>query len=520
MSHRARQAAIIAGAFAIVQLTQLNDYGATWDEPLHHLWGVQFLRFWDTGDRGLIEQMPGLGAYYGHLYYALNVIATDWAVDALALTPVAASHLLNVLVASAAPGLLFLLASEGFGARAGWFAAGFLILFPSFLAHAHYNPSDIPLVTCAVLVMCRVRRALTEDPGATVRREDKDAAVAGAAIGLAIAVKISAILLLPAIALAYGAFLFQASTRQAIAWPREARRVGVATAAAVVSVFLFWPSLWGDPGLLWRAVEVFRTHEFFTGTMLYLGARYGGAELPWHYTLFSLIMETPVLTLIAFGAGAAAAFHAIDARRNVLPFVLAAAWFAVPIVVSMKPGLIRYNGFRLFFFVVPALALLAGVGMDRMLALAEHRLPVRWRRVASVTAAGAVAAWLAIEIARVHPYQGSYVNEAVRLAIPRDIERVLPIEYWGATYKEGFEWLDRSAEPGSQVCVPIVRGLIGSYRHREDLTFGCDAGARYTMFMTSYEQTPAYESGAYELVFRIRRYESDLLRIYRLNGGR
>ena len=487
-------------ACLVVQLGLLGEYGVTWDEPLHQLWGRAVTTYFATGDRGPLADLPGYGTYYGPLYYWASSVVAGFAHQTLGLPLAASLHVLTVVTASVGVTLTYLLAAELAGARVAAFATGFLVLFPPFVAHSHYNPKDIPLLTVVVATMLCAHRALRSG-------RVRDAAIAGAVFGAALTVKLTALFAGGAVALAYGVQLWRGRREAHGPAGGEARRVGAFVAAAVAAIYVLWPTAWEDPLLVPRSVVVFLTAKFFSGTMLYFGTRYGGAELPWHYTPVSLAMVTPVATLLALGVGIVVLARRLRSEVTITP-VLLLAWLIVPLAVSLMPGLVRYDGMRQFFFDVPALAIIAGIGLDAALRLAARR------GVPEGAVLTAIVVWLAVEVATVHPFEGSYVNEAVRIAIPRDLERSLILEGWGATYLQGVAWLGENAEHGAQVCVPIASSLPAWSSPRPDLRFGCGPDARYLMFVTGYDKRADYDDR--EPVFRIRRYDSDLLRIYRL----
>lgn len=490
-------ATAIGAAYLVVQLCCLGAYGATWDEPLHQIWGHAVTTYFTTGDRGPLANLPGYGTYYGPLYYWLSSVVTDLGIGSLGLPPAAALHVLNVLTASVGVGLTFLFASEAAGPRAAALATGFLVLFPPLVAHAHYNPKDVPLMTAVVATMLFAQRALT-------RGRLRDAVIAGLLYGAALTAKLTALFAGGAIGLAWVAGFGERRRRADAPEVEDLRPVGAFVAAALAAMYVLWPTAWEDPLLVPRSVAVFLTAKFFSGTMLYFGTRYAGAALPWHYTPVSLAMVTPVLTLLAFGIGVVVL--ARRATRLPTTSILLLAWIFVPLAVSLAPGLIRYDGMRQFFFVVPALAVVAGIGADAVLRrMRNHRVAAR-----AFLAAGAL--WLGGQVAQVYPFGGSYVNEAVRLAIPSGLERWVILEGWGATYLQGVAWLGEHAEPGAEVCVPIAGALPVWDSPRPDLKFGCGPEARYEMFVTGYDKITEYD--ARTPVFRISRYDSDLLRIY------
>ena len=58
----------------------------------------------------------------------------------------------------------------------------------------------------------------------------------------------------------------------------------------------------------------------------------------------------------------------------------------------------------------------------------------------------------------------------LRLAIGPHIEKKFDFEYWGASYRQGMDWLNQNAEPDSSFCVPIANHLLAYYPVRSDLT--------------------------------------------------
>ena len=128
---------------------------------------------------------------------------------------------------------------------------------------------------------------------------------------------------------------------------------------------------------------------------------------------------------------------------------------------------------------------------------------------------------LFVEIVRVHPYEGSYFNEGVRFFIPENIENFFEVEYWGVTYRQGINWLNENAEPNSTICAPIAGHLIQYYDTRNDLTFSkkCSKDKDYKMFFTR-KKWPYRGTSRLSPSFKISRYNSDLLYIYKLNNSK
>ncbi len=496
-------------AVAVIHLSILSQYGVTWDEPLHRSWGKLFLLYWRTGNITYIEQMPGYGMFYGPLYHLLNYSLSEWLYNAGWLRFVEANHILNVLTFSLGAALLFALARSMFSKRVAWFATGIFVLLPHLIAHAQYNPKDIPLMTACLAAALGASLLLK-------RRSIPTAAVAGVLLGIPLAIKLSALILLPAFGAAYLIQLAlsgrSARTLKSIRW--DLLLLAAFTAAAFISVIVFWPTLWRDLTILPRGVTNFAS-GFWPGKVLYFGAEYAGDQLPWHYIPVHLLITTPLPTLALLVFGIAIAIRDLAKRKYVAEHALLLSWFLLPLAVSMKPSLSRYDGFRQFFFVLPALAILAGFGLDRLIEILRYRLP-QWKSVWQYALPGLIAIFLLTEIWYVHPYEGSYMNQALRFFIPENIERSLELEYWGSTYKEGMQWLVESAKPDPQICVPIAGVLVTWYPWRDDFTFDCTGSPDYVMYFSRYSWNKNYDFGDREPVFEVRRYGSRLLAVFEM----
>jgi hypothetical protein len=199
---------------------------------------------------------------------------------------------------------------------------------------------------------------------------------------------------------------------------------------------LVWP--WGVAAPLnpLRALEYFSVffekpwRELFDGMLILV------PDMPRRYlpTLLSLQLPEIMLALGLLGtflAGWRVLRPALPpAARATHLMLLLAAFLPVAIVVATRPAM--YNGFRHFLFVLPPLAVLAGLGG------AWSWVQVQRRGRAMLAAALALAALgfalPAAEIARLHPLEYTYFN---RLAGGvRGAEGRFMLDYWGLSFEE------------------------------------------------------------------------------------
>lgn len=497
----------LALVYFLVQWTQLPQYGVTWDEPLHRNWGKLFYVFWKTGDRTALELMPGHGIDYGPLYYFLNYILSDWLYKSAGFLFYQANHVLTLFISSVIVGLTYILGRMIGGMRTGLLSVLFLVCFPLFIAHSHYNPKDIPLMAGILITSIIFLTALRKTSVLFF-------ALTGFAMGFAVAMKVSALLMGPVFLAVYLLWLaYDPRSLPVRSVKRQILWFLAGSGACVFGTILFWPSAWGDPLLIPRSVGFFLGTNFWPGQVLFFGNEYGGAALPWYYIPFEFFAASPLLSLLAFGFGALVVLRWIRHRDHRVAAAFLLLWMAFPLLFSVKPGLVRYDGMRQFFFLIPACAVLAGVGLSALLVMLERRASRRW--TVPLTLAIVLLSF-AHEIAIVHPFEGSYRNELMRVVYPSSMDRSFQIEFWGATYKQGMDWLTDHAELNPVICVPTAGVLVEWYSWRDDFVFECSPKTNYVMFFTRYTEAGDFGKSEAVPVFTISRMGADLLKIYKV----
>jgi hypothetical protein len=273
----------------------------------------------------------------------------------------------------------------------------------------------------------------------------------------------------------------------------------------LATAFVLWPLLWIDPFLLFKAVQHF-SGEFSQFRASYLGQLFQTYEMPWHYTSVHLLAVTPLPLLVLIGMGMI--FAVKQAKQKVFLTAMLGLWLTLPLLIRIYPGSSQYGGMRHVFLLVPALMLLAAVGLDCLLSMIKRRNVVCNRQgdrmrispapgngiskcrcyLVSGTGMGAAAvialmSWLSMENAKVHPYQGSYLNEGVRWLIPPDkLGSYFDFYSWGSLYHHGIKWLNANAAPGDRIYVPNERYLAGLYPLRSDLAITASEPADWILF--------------------------------------
>ena len=371
-------------------------------------------------------------------------------------------------------------------ALAGTVAAAAVALTPRVFAHAHLAALDTITTLFFVAALLAVCRAARRDTWWAF-------CAAGAVWGLALLVRLHALLLVPPIVV----WLILRSRRRAVT-----PLVCWLTTGTLV-FFLGWPWLWIDPvGHLWQ--------YFVSGTardpvqVFYFGTVWADRDVPWHYpwVMFLVTMPVALLVLAAVGVWACrprriadpqpptsaatsppinaqridapkraargrrkgpsrglpnkagdkaaspavrdvvcgAAFKANSDRQDVRLFgwqtdadyaLLGFAGLLVMVVFSW-PGTPVYDGVRLFLMVFPLAAVAVGVGARFLVDRAVWPPVGRPARIALLVL---ILLWPTIAVVRYHPLQLSYYNLLVgglRGATSLGFE----VTYWGDSVRE------------------------------------------------------------------------------------
>jgi hypothetical protein len=433
---------------AIVSALVFTDYGITWDENVQSTYGELVLDYFASGgaDRRCNDYLDL--HYYGPLF------------ESLAALVYRAAGAWKYEIRHAAIGvtaLLTLVAVWRYGRRCGSAAVAFfallsLVTMPRFVGHAFNNSKDVPFACGFAWGMLGIARLLSH--GAWRWR---DVLLCGAGIGVALSLRVGAVLLFGLLAAGIVlSLLLRDDERRAWrerAGGRTIRLLVLVTLAWSVMV-LTWPWAHGSP--LLRPVAAMAEMSAFSAhyTMLFAGELVPSDRLPASYLPTYLAIVTPPATLLLAALGVVFAARAAIAGRDdtrSVPLLLVCLWCLVPVayVVLARPNV--YDGIRHFLFVLPAMALLSGVGADHVLR--------RWRGAWRPPAAAALVVLLLLplwEIALLHPYQSSYFN-ALAGGVGGAWRRY-DTDYWGSSYREAIRWVlrDAAASAGPDLVVAVA----------------------------------------------------------------
>jgi hypothetical protein len=398
--------AALVAALLVIALATFRAYAITNDEGVQHRYAELIAAYYRSGlaDRRVFS-FENL-YLYGGLFDLCALLLSQ----AVPLEVFALRHLLCAMAGIGGIAAAAGVARQIAGPRAGLFAALALATCGAWYGAMFNHTKDVPLaaaMAAAAFFLIRCARSLPAPRPA-------DMAAFGLFAGVALGQRVIGLLLFVYVGLV---ILLQAP------WRRPARDVcGFVAAsarafvpAAVIAYLLMvlaWPWAALDPLNPLRALVAFSEFHYQIRTVL-AGQVYEMASVPRLYVPIYILVRVPLLTLAAAGLAlllmlAPPRWRAGASRREV---ALVAGMIALPLgaqVICHGPA---FTGLRHFLFVLPVLAILAGIGLHLGVAALAARGP---RRAASALAViTAVIGWDAATLVRLHPYEYLFYNPAV-----------------------------------------------------------------------------------------------------------
>ncbi|MBR0956592.1 hypothetical protein [Bradyrhizobium japonicum] len=394
---------MLIAVLIILALCTFRDYAVSNDEVVQHQYGKLILDYYQSGLRNRnVFGLDNLYLYGGLFDIVAVALAQLIPIDAFDLR-----HILCALIGISGIAATAATARLIAGPRAGLLAASSLALCGPWYGAMFNHTKDIPFAAAmmgAMLVLIRIGQQMSSP---SPRQILSLGLLAGAALGLRV------LGLLIVIYIGFAAVLYGPRSKAiGVRW-RDAATAGICMLPAVVVAYLVmiiaWPWSALSPLNPIRGLLAFSDYQYQIRTY-FAGSIYRMGEVPRAFIPMYILIRVPLLTL----AGAAIAVVATLARlrANLARQQRDVALLSLTIVTPLACQVIfrgpAFTGMRHFLFVIPPLAVLAGIGLDRVLAIVEPRR----RIVASsgVAVLGAFLMWDASVLFRLHPYENLYYN--------------------------------------------------------------------------------------------------------------
>lgn len=415
--------ALVFVAGVALRWFDLGGQGQTWDEDVNwaagrnyvtNLLGLDFAARswqWNFEHPPVMKLLAGVGAQLADGYGPARALSAIWiALGCALLVPIGARL---------------------FRPRVGVLAAAIATLLPPMVAHGQIVGHEAPTVlwwSLAILLALGVHDYLPADDRRAAATLRIRLACVGVAIGIAISSRFINGLVGPLCAVIV---VVQAPPR----WRRETLIWGAVAMplAALATIYLVWPRLWAHP--LAALVESFQRLDTAHSPEPFLGAitsRPGP-----HYFAVYLFATLPLGALAGVAAGAVRL-----ARQRGRSALIVLCWLVAPLCVALSP--VRQDGVRYVMPCLLALALIAAAGVDQLAAWARLRH-------AFTALAAVIVVYLAIALARVHPYHLDYFGEHVGGAGRVAARAWFETAWWGEGLDRAVAHVNAHAAPGARV---------------------------------------------------------------------
>lgn len=426
----------VALLLAVAAFFAHESYGMAWDDSMHSVYGSYVLDYFLSGFRDMKWRTDIGGLYYygtifdlpsAAIHRALGVGLFEWRPFLMALS--------GILAVPAVAGI-----GRHFGGeRTAALSVAALVLMPQFVGQSFINCKDIPLASAVAWSVLSILRA-TERPGW------RTFLFCGLIFGITLGIRIGGVLVVVFAVATCGFMALQSCLRRSIVadikfcWRSKlhwfAIGAGLLTWAIVVAV---WPFAHEDP--IGNMLKSFQQSAAFPEPypVLYLGQVFESTKLPWHYLplMLFLTMPIPVAALVGLGlvATVAALASAWVSRPAAQRFLLL-FWIAFPVayVIAKQPNI--YDGVRHFLFLLPAFAVLGGIGAVHLAGLLD-----RFVRPLGTVAVSVFLLCALPAVIGMHPYQYAFYNRFA--GEKRTLHERFETDYWLTSYREAAGILNR-----------------------------------------------------------------------------
>lgn len=428
-----------------VSAATIRVYGITWDEEHHKEYGVVLLNWYSSLGHDTEALTKWSLYYYGGFADTLAQFFAQHVPYGVGVYE--ARHVVCLLFGLAGLAATYGLGRRIAGPRGGFFSALFLTLTPVYYGHMFNNPKDIPFAALFTLGLFSMLLAFDSLPYVP----KKQLLFAGIAMGLAMGVRVNGMVLLACLGLLWGGWLlghyWSRSLPVGQSLPMVAMGLGIRFVAVTVLAWgvmlACWP--WALVSPILHPLEALqRTTDYdWPLTVFFDGKFVKASELPLRYLPTWFAISMPEFYFVALVVGGVLAFGFLRgfARTpshidRLLKTGLLVLVFSIPILAAIALRATIYDGLRQFLFIVPSLAVLAGVSVAKLLA-SKGMLVTKAVVVGVVMLSVGLTAFDMVDL---HPYQYVYFNRLIGGGLETASTKY-ETDYYGASYREGVRWV-------------------------------------------------------------------------------
>ncbi len=396
---------LLIAMLAVVALLTYKDYAISNDEAVQHRYGELIIAYYASGfsDQSVFN-FQNLYLYGGLFDIVAIALSHFFSID-----PFDLRHILCALVGISGIGAAALTARLIAGPRAGLICALALSVCGAWYGAMFNHTKDIPFAAAmigATFFLIRIARRLPSPP---VGELAAFGLLAGAALGM----RVLGLLLVIYVGIAIALYMPSGPARKDFLI-QSSLRILPALILAYLVMILAWPWAALAPLNPLRGLLAFSEFQYGIRTS-FAGQSYEMAEVPRFYVPAYILIRVPLLTL--FGAALVLPYvlpRPLSGRNRPLPgrdIALLALTVIFPLACQVIYHGPAFTGLRHFLFILPALAIFAGIGLDAGLSTLARR--GQWVAATGIAAMAASLVWDAATLVRLHPYQNLAYNSLV-----------------------------------------------------------------------------------------------------------
>jgi hypothetical protein len=415
-----------------------RDYGLGWDDYTHSEYGELLLAYYGSG----FTDKRALSFVNLYMYGGGFDLVSALAAKVLPFDGFETRRLMGALVGIIGVAVAWRLARRIAGPLAGLLALVLLATTPMFYGHMFMNAKDGPFAVAMCVLLLALVRAIQEYPAPSRGTVVFLGLALGLVVGTRILGGIAALFVIAPLALLFGHDVREHGAKpglKRLGWFVLVLSAGLPLGYLIMG--LLWPWSMLEPLNPIRAIAYFSHFFEKPWRELYEGMPVLVPDMPASYVPRLLALKLPESVLLLAVAGCVGIIY-IATRRSIdvhkragLLLILSAAVVPVAYAMISRPAL--YNGLRHFVFIVPPIAVVAGIACAWGLDWLRARGTAAWIAGLAALTVGLTAT--VRDMVQLHPYQYAYFN-ALAGGV-RGADRGYMLDYWGLAFKQATDQL-------------------------------------------------------------------------------
>lgn len=421
---------------AVFIAVTFKQYGISNDEQVQHVYGQLLLKFYSSGfaDHAAFtyKNLYLYGGLFDLIAALLEKTLPLWVWDI--------RHLLSALFGLAGIVAVHKITNELAGARAAFLAAFLLAITGAWSGAMFTHTKDVSFAACMVWALYYTLLISKNLPRIPLALSLKLGVAVGLALGLRIGGAFAVIYLLLMVFVA-GLLTIGGGKEKFAFYGRSFIGLLPAGALALSLMAVFWPwSVMGFDHILIAAKSF--SHFAFDMNTIVNGQFVSIGDVPRTYLFQYLCIRLPeifLLGLISFLVVFSLKLKQAFIRENILPEITIGIALLTPLVFVLIDSPALYNGVRHFTFVIPTLAIVAGIGLSKLFDVlaAYHKWRIGFLAVCTLLSVNTIFTLYAL-----HPYQYLYYNHFAAADF-KQAQHKWESDYWSSSLIDATKMLEQ-----------------------------------------------------------------------------